>query len=508
MSTTTTGMNGLGSLDTQLTHLGNSLHTLLVSVSHKSSTLSLPKQDERKAYLSLIASSLETEFLAYQDRKVYIERRKESMEKLQLEKLKEEIRLRDLEEYKRLQDESERLQKEEDKRQEEKLRKQQEKLDVIKLQQKLEAFQIIMDEASLLEMGSLARQQLLMNAQNKAQAAKEEEQRRFIEQGKKKDFLERAFRLESIEKVKVRVAAQAEEDEKLRQELLAKIATEWKTKHDIALEEKKCLTKMQLHRNAFETPFLASQQQVYSIGHKKFLAKKLQEKREEMLSKARAAYFEELERLEREEELEQMRIEKEENERIEREQYERARRQREEEERLEKEHEERQREAIEKMKRQIAEAEAKQKEERERRAAGGPSSSSSAAVEPVAVAPVAAAPAPMEPKKYVPPSARSSGPAAAPYAPPVRAAAGGGGGGWERVGAPRSGGGGGGFDRREDSGGYRREGGRDERSGPPPTRDGPPPSREDKWGSNTRRDDRDRGAAPPSRDSGDNWRRK
>lgn len=337
-------------LDNQMSSLGSALARALHTIGSSDATA-------RKAFLAQVAAAAEEDVSVMNERKALIELRKEGLEKVQQERAKEDKRIREIEEEKRIKEEEERLSAEENVRVQEKKRKAAEKTELLRIQKELEKYGIIMDEAALTELTVAARLQLIVDAQNKAISAKEEEVRRVQDQARKLDFITRALRIESTKAVLAKQEADKARDTALYAAKSAEIAVKWNEQHQQDLAEKTRLARMQAFRGKFEEGTLAKQRAAYEKRLLVFKRQRILEKRENNVDQARRLYDEECARIEEEREIVREKAAKEERDRLEREQHERLRRQREQEEEMEKT-----REAdLERMRKQIADAENKAK---------------------------------------------------------------------------------------------------------------------------------------------------
>jgi translation initiation factor 3 subunit A len=345
-------------MDTQVSKLGQELNkvmkTIENTVAFQAATESHIEQQRslaRRVYFTqIIAPQVENDFTTFNDRKVLIERRKEELERIQQEKAKEEKRLRDLIEHRRVQEAKEREEEEIRRREVEKLRKVQEKKEIARIQIELEKYNVKKTESELEDLDWDARVQLVVDAQNEALKQREEENRKLQEQVKRLDYSIRASRLECGSIVRQREAEQSKEDEELLATLQSSILSTFTEKHENDLLEKKRLERMQVARRTFEGTLLQKQRDDYDRAMNTHKKKLLAEKRDQRVTQARRLAYEERTRQEEEELKEQERIER---ERIERENYERLRRQREEEEerrRQKEEEEERAKKAAEERK--------------------------------------------------------------------------------------------------------------------------------------------------------------
>jgi translation initiation factor 3 subunit A len=350
-------------IDTQASKLGNALNKVSRMILLSNDVTNAKKIENRRMYISKIAENEENDFIGYTDRKVLIERRKEELERIQQEKAKEEKRLREIEENKRLAQEKERQEEEERRRNIEKYRKLQEKKEIAKIQGELEKYNVKMEESALAELDWDARVQLVVDAQNEALKTKEEENRKLQDQAKRLDYSVRALRLECAEIIRKKHENQSIIDNELLNTKTEEIQKSFNEKRSKDLEEKVRLSKTEVFRQTFESNLLQKQREDYDRQITVLKKRLIQEKRDAKIQKARRAAYEEQARIEEENKKEEERLE---NERLEQERYERLRKQREEEEEADRQ---REKEAERQEKLRI-EAEERKAQEAAKRAAG------------------------------------------------------------------------------------------------------------------------------------------
>lgn len=376
-------------LDSQAAIFGSQVNQISFNIKLKldvNETIQSTMLLNRSQFLSTVAGSTEIEYSGSLDRKAQIERRKEEQERQKEERLREEMIRLEQEEQKRLLEEKTRLENEEKLRVLEKQRKDREKLEIARLKIQLEKLGVSTDESVIAELDNVARRSLITDAQNEAMKAKEEENRKLVEQAKRLDHVTRALRMEAKASISDRYMKQIEEDQLLHEQQLHEFDDINRAQHTEDLVEKNSLSRLQEYRGNFEKDIIAAQKAEYEY----ILSEQKEQSRrnllENIVAKARRLYYEELERLEALEELERERIAAEERAAQEIAEYERLRIERERREAAEKEAEE----LREKMLRDIAEAEKAEKLRQEELLKAQP-------------------PAPV---KYVPPSARgaTSGP--------------------------------------------------------------------------------------------------
>jgi len=376
-------------LDSQAAIFGSQVNKISYNIKLKLDVKEIIKGEmllKRTQFLRTVAGSTEIEYSGSLDRKAQIERRKEEQERQKEERLREEMLRLEHEEQKRLLEEQQRLENEEKQRILEKQRKDKEKLEIMRVKNQLEKLGVSTEESVIAELDNVARRSLIIEAQNEALKAKEEENRKLVEQAKRLDHITRALRMEAKTSITDRYLKQIAEDQLVHQQQLAEFDQINRAQHVEDLLEKKRLQRFQQYRGNFEKDIIAAQKADYEYL---MLEQKEQAQRnllENIVAKARRLYYEDLEREEALEELERERIA--EKERAEREiaEYERLRVERERREAAEKEAEE----VRERMLRDIAEAEKAEKLRQEELLKAQPPT----------------------PAKYVPPSARgaTSGP--------------------------------------------------------------------------------------------------
>jgi translation initiation factor 3 subunit A len=376
-------------LDSQAAIFGSQVNKISYNIMLKldvNDTIQSTMLFNRTQFLSTVAGSTEIEYSGSLDRKAQIERRKEEQERQKEDRLREEMIRLEHEEQKRLLEEEQRLENEEKQRILDKQRKDREKLEILRVKNQLEKLGVSTDESVIAELDNVARRSLIADAQNEAMKAKEEENRKLVEQAKRLDHITRALRMEAKISISDRYLKQIEEDQLLHEQQLREFDSINRAQHTEDLLEKNRLSRFQQYRGNFEIDIIAAQKAEYECI---MLEQKEQSRRnllENIIAKARRLYYEELERQEALEEIERERIAEEERAAEEIAEYERLRIERERREAAEKEAEE----LREKMLRDIAEAEKAEKLRQEELLKAQP-------------------PAPV---KYVPPSARgaTSGP--------------------------------------------------------------------------------------------------
>jgi translation initiation factor 3 subunit A len=327
-----------GTIENQVAQLGATLNKVAhdLSVTLGAAALAESSAASRKEFFARVLDATEEQHLTTLDRKSLIERRKEELEKVQLEKQKEAERIQQIEEERRKKRDEERVLAEQRQREDEKKRKLMETQELVKLQKELEKYSVSLTMDELQEKDSDSRRALLETAKSEAQKAKEDEGRRVTDQAKRLDHITRALRIEAAEIISKKYQEQVEEDRKVYEQKVVELQEESRKQHDIDLIEKARLARMQPLRAAFDEALLAGQRAVYQKKVNLLREKALKEFRERKVATARRLFREEMERLEYEGELERERISKEERDALEREHDEVLRRKRQEEEEAER----------------------------------------------------------------------------------------------------------------------------------------------------------------------------
>ena len=317
-------------LGTQLSKIANGLDHLLTSGKSEE------ELSARKKYLRLVAMSENDDHMAIVNQQKVIESRKESLEQIQANRLAAEEVNKMNQMTQQLEQERVRLQMEEELRNKEKKKKLQEKQDVLKLQNALHTYGVLMEESALTELDVAARNTLLTEAKMNAVKEKEEETRRLTEQAKRLDHITRALRIEAAEVIKKKYAIQLVKDQEDHALKMVDIQSKLKEQHVLDLEEKARFSKMQNARSAFEATILTKQKEKFKVELEKLKKRAMREHREDKVARARALFEEELDAVRQQEEMEREQELKEERDRIEKEQHETLRRRREQEEEAER----------------------------------------------------------------------------------------------------------------------------------------------------------------------------
>lgn len=303
-------------IDSHLSSIGSQLTTITDTIS----SVTLPEQSVqasnlRREYLETVSESLDDFYALQIERKNYIEKRKESMERVIAEKQRVEAQLKEAEESRRKEEENQRLKKEEELRKIAKEKKIKDQIDVAKTKKALEAHGKIVDESVLIDLDETSRRALLKEAQTDAQKAKEEEARRLHEQHKKLDYITRALRIEASEIISKKYEEDVKADRQHFEEKVALAQVKQQEDFQLALQEKARFARTMPLRTEFEATIIAKQKAAFDARAASEYTKALNEHRQRKVARARQLYGEEMERLEEEAELEKEALEKEEEQR-------------------------------------------------------------------------------------------------------------------------------------------------------------------------------------------------
>mgnify|MGYP003386285636 CR=1 FL=1 len=243
-------------VDDQVAQFGSRLHGVVAALNPASDTTTAA----RVAYFRRVKEDAAAEHNAIVERRLIIERRKENLEKGQLEKLREEQRVKLEEERLRQEEEDRRLREEEENRQKAKRTKYLEQVALLKTKRALEAVKgEAVDEEKLVNLSESSRQALLAEAQTNAQKAKAEEIRRTTEHARRLDHITRALRMEEAVLVEANytkhVARLREKFE--ADKVAARVAA--REQWEKAVKEQKRMAGMQAHRSAFESDLFSAQ---------------------------------------------------------------------------------------------------------------------------------------------------------------------------------------------------------------------------------------------------------
>jgi len=228
----------------QLTTLANALDSLVTS------TIQPPdaseNQKKRAALFADIRTNLASQHNMVLERKELIEKRKEEVERLAQEKIRDEARIKAERDKAAKVEEEKRLQREQKLREKEKLRKIQKEMEDMEKKKYLQAMGRSVDNLTEEEMANIDTAALAKEHAAKANKKKETAERKTKEAAKRLDYLVRAVRIEELPQIQKRYQEKSNED-KRRYEVdtveKAKLAKEqWEadvkekaelTKHDV-----------------------------------------------------------------------------------------------------------------------------------------------------------------------------------------------------------------------------------------------------------------------------------
>ncbi len=254
----------LHSIETQLYNIATEFDRVRNVMNEATIALeSKQRAQERTAFLSCIREISQNNYSAIQERKQVIERRKEGLERLQLERLRQEDEIKKKEEADRIALENARLKIEEDRRHAEKLAKLVERREITRFLVAMEALGKTLDPASLVDLNEKGRRELLVQAQIEAQQAKEEEAKRLADQARYLDYVTRAMRIESVENVKRLRAETVARDTAEHEERSRALNDKGREEHSRMLADKARLMKTTAFCSVYEQLIIGAQQQAY-----------------------------------------------------------------------------------------------------------------------------------------------------------------------------------------------------------------------------------------------------
>lgn len=289
--------------------------------------------------MNLVSQAAEADHTATMDRRFVIERRKEGLERLQLEKQKVEKEAQEAADKLRKEQEAQRLEQEAKDRQLALAKKKSDAMELERIHQALASHGKTVDKSELAEMDKESRTKKLVEVQSEVQKAKDEESKRLADQAKRLDYITRALRIESGAMLEKKYVELMQQDRQKYEKNLADQQVKFKAEHAEALQKKARLLKMQSHREPFQNDLVKSQKALFDANIERLRVSKLKEYRERKVARAKQLLADEQERAEEEAELERDRIAKEESERELSRRYEDLRKQREKEDAEERERE-------------------------------------------------------------------------------------------------------------------------------------------------------------------------
>lgn len=327
--------------EVQVVQLGSNLNKVFFKLNDvvKSSQSLKEEIDARRNYFEECSASSQDYQLKSLERKGMIDELKQANEQAQQRKEESDRRRREEIERQRSDDLKKQLDIEREEREKQRLLQEDLRRECERLQAEIERYSSSADVEELIKMDAHARQAVLVKAKSDFLKAKDEQQRKLVEQAKRLDYVIRAQRIESFQLAKEYYEKQKEMDEKTFLEMSEALVEEARRQHVKDLEEKVRVSRMQKFRASFEAKFVGAQREAFEKELINIKANAFEAYREQKLYHARMLLHAELERQRLKEEVERQRREKEENDRIERENEEKLRKLRLEEEQRQRERE-------------------------------------------------------------------------------------------------------------------------------------------------------------------------
>jgi len=238
----------------QLTVLAKHLNQVSRMIEKPSSATIAAKNKQRIDLFFTIRANLQVEHQAVLQRKIEIEKRKEEVERLAQEKLREEMRVKAEKEAAAKQEEQRRLAREQKMREREKMVKIQKEMEQMEKKKYLKAMGKNTDDMAAEELETIDTVKLMKEHANAANKKKEEAERKLREQVRKLDYMVRAVRIEELSLVKARFEERLKKDkERYENETIVK-AKRAKAQWELDVEEKAALQNFVLYdyQAAFE----------------------------------------------------------------------------------------------------------------------------------------------------------------------------------------------------------------------------------------------------------------
>lgn len=195
------------SMRSQLTVLAQQLEKVCQTFAPEES-----KTAERAELYQSIRDSQITDHTKMLERKAWIEQRKEEMERLAQEKVRQEQEVTAKEEAARKAEEEQRIQREQRLREQEKQRKIQREVENMKKEQLLKAMGHNTEALTQEEMAKMDADKLAKEHQEKQNKKREEAERKTREEAKRLDYLVRAIRIEELPLVKTKYEEKVKKD--------------------------------------------------------------------------------------------------------------------------------------------------------------------------------------------------------------------------------------------------------------------------------------------------------
>jgi len=193
----------------QLTNLAKQLNAVCKMLHPPDETLRLAK---RAQVYSEIRAHVGAEHAAILDRKDTIEKRKEEVERLAQDKIREAEQNKAAEDAARKAEEEKRLAREQRLREKEKLRKIQKEMEAVEKKKYLKAMGRNTDEMTEEEMSKIDTEALAKEHADKANKKREDAERKTREAAKRLDYLVRAVRIEELPLIKEKYESKINED--------------------------------------------------------------------------------------------------------------------------------------------------------------------------------------------------------------------------------------------------------------------------------------------------------
>ena len=193
----------------QLTTLAKQLNAVCNVLKPPDETLCLAKRAQSYA---VIRGNVNAEHLAILDRKDSIEKRKEEVERLAQDKIRDAAQEKATEDAARKVEEEKRLAREQRLREKEKLRKIQREMEAVEKKKYLKAMGRNTEEMTEEEMSKIDTEALAKEHADKANKKRDEAERKTREAAKRLDYLVRAVRIEELPLIKTKYEAKIKED--------------------------------------------------------------------------------------------------------------------------------------------------------------------------------------------------------------------------------------------------------------------------------------------------------
>lgn len=232
----------------QLTALAKQLNQVCDMIETPSKEAILARQKERSEIFARIQSQLQEEHEAVLNRKNEIEKRKEEVERIAQEKLREEKRAKLEKESAAKLEEQRRLAREQKMREKEKLVKIQKEMEQMEKKKYLKAMGKNTEEMGAEELETIDTVKLMKEHANAANKKKEEAERKLKEAVKKLDYVVRAVRIEEVPLVKKIFEEKRKKDKERYQNDTVLKAKRARAQWEIDVQEKELLEQYSLSK--------------------------------------------------------------------------------------------------------------------------------------------------------------------------------------------------------------------------------------------------------------------